>query len=114
MISWAARVRRSMERPGLRRWVRIAHARWRIEMDSRALKEELGLDQFEGRHWLSWYHHVTLVTLAYAFLRSEQARLKKTSGATLLQVRKGLQRILIRLGGFCPWCHMRFPKLDSS
>jgi SRSO17 transposase len=27
--------------------------------------------------WLGWHHHVTLVTLAYAFLRFEQARLKK-------------------------------------
>jgi len=64
-------------RPGLRRLVRLAHSRWRIEMDYRELKDELGLDQFEGRHWLGWHHHVTLVTLAYAFLRSEQARLKK-------------------------------------
>jgi len=67
------------DRPGLRRLVRIAHARWRIEMDYRELKEELGLDHFEGRHWLGWHHHVTLVTLAYAFLRLEQARLKKNS-----------------------------------
>jgi SRSO17 transposase len=63
--------------PGLRRLVTTAHARWRIEMDYRELKEELGLDHFEGRHWLGWHHHVTLVTLAYAFLRFEQARLKK-------------------------------------
>lgn len=67
------------ERPGLRRLVRIAHARWRIEMDYRELKEELGLDHFEGRHWLGWHHHVTLVTVAYAFLRFEQVRLKKNS-----------------------------------
>jgi SRSO17 transposase len=64
-------------RPGLRRSVKMAHARWRIEMDYRQLKEELGLDHFEGRQWLGWYHHVTLVTMAYAFLRLEQARLKK-------------------------------------
>jgi SRSO17 transposase len=64
--------------PGLRRLVKMAHARWRIEMDYRELKDELGLDHFEGRHWLGWHHHVTLVTLAYAFLRFEQARLKKT------------------------------------
>jgi len=64
-------------RPGLRRLVKMAHARWRIEMDYRELKDELGLDHFEGRHWLGWHHHVTLVTLAYAFLRFEQARLKK-------------------------------------
>lgn len=65
------------ERPGLHRLARLAHARWRIELDYRELKDELGLDHFEGRHWLGWHHHVTLVTLAYAFLRSEQARLKK-------------------------------------
>jgi len=92
----------------------MAHARWRIEMDYRELKDELGLDHFEGRHWLGWHHHVTLVTLAYAFLRFEQARLKKTSGATLPQVRRRLQPILIRLGGLCPWCQTQFPMLDSS
>jgi len=72
---WLARLGPGL--PGPRRLVRLAHARWRIEMDYRELKDELGLDQFEGRHWLGWHHHVTLVTLAYAFLRSEQARLKK-------------------------------------
>ena len=72
---WLARLGHG--RPGLRRLLTLAHARWRIEMDYRELKEELGLDHFEGRHWLGWHHHVTLVTLAYAFLRSEQARLKK-------------------------------------
>jgi SRSO17 transposase len=63
--------------PGIRRLVRIAKARWRIELDYRELKEELGLDHYEGRHWLGWHHHVCLVSLAYAFLRSEQARVKK-------------------------------------
>jgi len=62
---------------GLRRFVRIAKARWRVEQDYRELKEELGLDHYEGRHWMGWHHHVCLVTMAYAFLRSEQSRLKK-------------------------------------
>lgn len=62
---------------GLRRLVKTARARWRVEMDYRELKEELGLDHYEGRHWLGWHHHVTLVTLAFAFLRTEQARVKK-------------------------------------
>jgi SRSO17 transposase len=65
------------EPPGRRRLVRMAKARWRIELDYRELKEELGLDHYEGRHWLGWHHHVCLVSLAYAFLRSEQARVKK-------------------------------------
>jgi SRSO17 transposase len=61
----------------LRRLVRLGKARWRVELDYRELKEELGLDHFEGRHWLGWHHHVCLVSIAYAFLRYEQARLKK-------------------------------------
>jgi SRSO17 transposase len=62
---------------GLRRLVKTARARWRVELDYRELKEELGLDHYEGRHWLGWHHHVTLVSLAFAFLRTEQARAKK-------------------------------------
>jgi len=71
------------QRPGMRRMVRTAHSRWRIELDYRELKDELGLDHYEGRHWSGWHHHVTLVTLAYAFLRSEQARAKKNSWCDL-------------------------------
>ena len=62
---------------GLRRLVKTARARWRVELDYRELKEELGLDHYEGRHWLGWHHHVTLVSLAFAFLRTEQAKAKK-------------------------------------
>lgn len=63
--------------PSLLRAVRTARGRWPIEQDYRELKEELGLDHFEGRGWPGWHHHVTLVTLAFAFLRSEQLRFKK-------------------------------------
>jgi SRSO17 transposase len=96
---------------GLRRLVKTARARWRVEMDYRELKEELGLDHYEGRHWLGWHHHVTLVSMAFAFLRTEQAQAKKTSGATLTtlpQIRARLQVRLIHLAGQCPWCKTRF------
>lgn len=62
---------------GLRRLVRLAKGRWRIEQDYRELKDELGLDHFEGRSWTGWHHHVTLVSMAYAFLVLERARTKK-------------------------------------
>jgi SRSO17 transposase len=32
------------------------------------LKEELGLDHFEGRSWRGLHHHITLCFMAYAFL----------------------------------------------
>jgi SRSO17 transposase len=41
------------------------------------MKEELGLDHFEGRSWRGWHHHVTLVLLAYAFLASVRRAGKK-------------------------------------
>ncbi|MGD1102640.1 MAG: IS701 family transposase [Terriglobia bacterium] len=61
----------------LRRLVRIAKSRWQIEQDDRQLKEELGLDHYEGRSWTGWHHHVTLVMLAHAFLTLEKLRSKK-------------------------------------
>jgi SRSO17 transposase len=66
---------------GLRRLVRLAKGRWRIEQDYRELKDELGLDHFEGRSWPGWHHHVTLVSMAYAFLVLERARAKKNLAA---------------------------------
>ena len=64
---------------GLRRAVRLAKGRWRIEQDYRELKDELGLDHFEGRSWPGWHHHVTLASMAYAFLVLETLRGKKNS-----------------------------------
>lgn len=63
--------------PELLELVQHAKARWRVEQDYRELKEELGLDHFEGRGWVGWHHHVALVTMAYVFLRLEQSRAKK-------------------------------------
>jgi SRSO17 transposase len=69
------------ERVSWRRLVRLAKLRWRVEQNYQQLKEELGLDHYEGRGWQGWHHHVTLVCLAYAFLLLERRRLKKNSTA---------------------------------
>jgi SRSO17 transposase len=58
----------------LRELVRLAKARWRIEHDYRELKDALGLDHFEGRSYRGWHHHVTLVSVAHAFLTLERLR----------------------------------------
>ena len=63
----------------LRQLVRTAKGRWWVEHSYKELKDELGLDHFEGRSWRGWHHHVTLVFLAYAFLvlRRRQRRGKR-------------------------------------
>jgi SRSO17 transposase len=52
--------------------VGTAKLRWRIERDYQELKQELGLDQFEGRGWRGFHHHATLCVAAYGFLVSER------------------------------------------
>lgn len=53
---------------------RLARLRWKIELDYKQLKGELGLDHYEGRSWLGWYHHTALVTAAHGFLTLERLR----------------------------------------
>jgi SRSO17 transposase len=48
--------------------VRVAGARWAIEECFQAAKNECGLDQYEVRHYVGWYRHITLAILAHAFL----------------------------------------------
>ena len=52
--------------------VSLAKLRWRIEHDYRELKDALGLDHFEGRSFRGWHHHLTLVSIAHAFLTLER------------------------------------------
>ena len=54
--------------------VGLGKLRWRIEHDYRELKDALGLDHFEGRSWRGFHHHVTLVSVAHAFLTLERRR----------------------------------------
>ena len=54
--------------------VRLAHQRWAIEQQYQELKDELGLDHFEGRSFPGWHRHVVLTALAYAWLQDERRR----------------------------------------
>jgi SRSO17 transposase len=65
----------------LRRLVRAAKIRWRIEHDYRELKQALGLAHFEGRTWMGWHHHVVLVTVAHAFVTCERLNPKPEAPA---------------------------------
>ena len=52
----------------------MAHQRWAIEQQYQELKDELGLDHFEGRSLPGWQRHVVLTALAYAWLQAERRR----------------------------------------
>ena len=51
---------------------RLARMRWKMELDYKQLKGELGLDHYEGRSWLGWHHHTALVSAAHGFLTLER------------------------------------------
>lgn len=65
--------------------VRLAMIRWRIERDFQELKDELGLDHYEGRGWRGFHHHGALCIAAYAFLAAERARLSPPAALAFLR-----------------------------
>lgn len=56
----------------LKQLVWLAHQRWSIEQQYQQLKDELGLDHFEGRTYPGWNRHVVLTAVAYTFLQQER------------------------------------------
>ena len=57
----------------LKRLVLLAKLRWRIERDYQELKQEIGLDHFEGRSWKGFHHHAALCAVAHGFLALRRA-----------------------------------------
>ena len=87
------------------RAVRLWKSRWPVEQGYQQMKEELGLDHFEGRSWRGFHHHACLVMLAFGFLALERLRAKERPGRpgkkgytepriTLPAIRRALQRLL--------------------
>ena len=71
------------------RAVRLWKSRWPVEQGYQQMKEELGLNHFEGRSWRGFHHHACLVMLAYGFLVLEQLRAKE---APAQPGKKGMSR----------------------
>lgn len=65
--------------------VSLAKIRWRIERDYQELKDELGLDHYEGRGWRGFHHHGVLCMAAYAFLAAERGRLSPPQAVAFLE-----------------------------
>lgn len=54
--------------------VSVVRSRWPIEQQYRELKDELGIDHFEGRSYRGWSHHTVLTAIAFTFLQLERMR----------------------------------------
>ena len=65
--------------------IALAKLRWRIERDYQELKDELGLDHYEGRSWNGFHHHGVLCMAAYCFLAAERGRLSPPQAIAYLQ-----------------------------
>jgi SRSO17 transposase len=78
----------------LKRLVRLARSRWPIEQQYRELKDELGLDHFEGRTYPGWTHHMVLTAAAFTFLQFERRRSSEAPRPTLPAVRAWMRQIV--------------------
>lgn len=56
----------------LKQLVYSAKMRWHIERDYQELKDEIGLNHYEGRNWRGFHHHATLCIAAYAYLVAQR------------------------------------------
>ncbi len=61
----------------LKRLASLIKARWVCEQAHQQLKEELGLDHFEGRSWRGLHRHALLTLIAYLFLQHLRLRVAK-------------------------------------
>jgi len=54
--------------------VTLVRSRWPVEQQYRELKDDLGIDHFEGRTYRGWTHHSVLTAIAFTFLQLERMR----------------------------------------
>lgn len=61
----------------VKKLLRVAFGRWRIERCFEDVKGELGLDHWEGRRWLGLKRHLILTAVSYLFLAKSCQRLRE-------------------------------------
>lgn len=56
----------------LEQMVFVAKMRWCMERDYQGLKQDFGLDHYDGRGWRGFHHNATLSIAAYGFWMSQR------------------------------------------
>jgi SRSO17 transposase len=59
--------------------VRVCGLRWPVETTLEEGKDELGMDHYETRSWVSWHHHMAQTFMAHLFLMRVRLLFKKKS-----------------------------------
>lgn len=90
------------ETVSLKKLVRIAKVRWKIERDYQNLKQKLGLDRYEGRSWGGLHRHIAMGALIHAFLSIHREDFSPGGHSTL------------DLGGLSPCPHCGSHALERS
>jgi SRSO17 transposase len=92
-------------------------ARWVCEQAHQQLKEELGLDHFEGRSWTGLHRHALMTLIAFAYLQHQRLaaagwgkRIGPPPQPRLPAIRSALVRQMARILWLPPTCpHCRRP-----
>jgi SRSO17 transposase len=88
-------------------------ARWICEQAHQQLKEELGLDHFEGRSWQGLHRHALMTMIAYAFLQHRRlahaGRKKRINGPPPQPIMPAVRHAIVELtlrppSQRCPYC----------
>jgi SRSO17 transposase len=102
-------------------------ARWVCEQAHQQMKEELGLDHFEGRSWQGLHRHALMTMIAYAFLQHQRLQTAKREKKKR-RVRRGppeptlpaVRRAVINAFAIptarirCPHCQQHFQRENST
>jgi hypothetical protein len=64
-------------KPSSKYFLRLTRGRFTVEQFFQRDKTDLGLDQYEGRSWRGFHHHLVLVAVAYLFVLVTYLKSKK-------------------------------------
>jgi SRSO17 transposase len=88
----------AFKEPSLGELARVIKAGACIEASFQRGKSEVGMDEYQGRTWQGWHHHMALSLMAVWFLIGETHRGQQVTPAlTLPQVRYGLSLLLLEV-----------------
>jgi len=68
--------------------------RWPVETTLEEGKDELCMDHYPTRSWVSWHHHMAQTLMAHLFLMRLRFVFKKGSALTTAQARPLVARVL--------------------